>query len=54
MGILNIILLVIICYCIFFVLSGYKENFELIPDKFKSKLKYTELKWNEKDRKKRL
>ena len=44
---LNIVLLVIICYSVFFVLSGYKENFELIP----SKLKHTELSFDEKEKK---
>ena len=44
---LDIVLLTIICYSVFFVLSGYKENFQLIP----SKLKYTELNFDEKEKK---
>ena len=44
---LNIVLLVIICYSVFFVLSGHKENFQLIP----SKLKHTELSFDEKEKK---
>jgi hypothetical protein len=49
---IEIVLLVIICYGIFFVLSGHKENFQLISSKLKhKKLQHTELKWNEKEKK---
>ena len=52
---INIILMILAVLAVFFILSGYKENFELMPKQINEKLLYNEMKTvkiKEKERKK--
>ncbi len=52
---INIILIILAALAVFFILSGYKENFELMPKQINEKLLYNEIKNvknKEKERKK--